>query len=563
MLPVSIAQVILTFAPILSQAISLYPPRNLEAASNLSSVILTWQAPLTGDFAVSGSIPRTNMPNANAEYSPMVTQRTGNDSPAAMWDVLLTFPTTSAGKAGVATDGNFIYTTIWSGGGFQKYDLSGNWVADFSIAGVNSIRDLAFNSDNNHFYGAPASTTLYEMDFTNEILIGSVTSSASIRHIAYDPTLDGGNGGFWCGPWDSDSQIKMDGSLIQATPGFAAQGLTGVYGNAFDWGTAGGPFVWYFDQGGNGADIWQYDIAAGDFTGFVQDASTLPGFDPAVGIAGGLDYSTTIVPGHAVLLGLVQQDFVFEYDMGGAAPPPSSDLIAYNLYRDGDFTTPVAVIPATELTYWDNNLLPAEYCCDITAVYDLTNYGFPGLTGESIKEGTACANVHFGKPIPFTEDWTSGTLTLNEWTAGPNWVMEGQVGNPLPSAKFKWDPLLNDYTSSLESTWLDATVINTTTPYKIWMDFDLKLDDRTASTAEKITVEVSTNGTTWASVGEVVNNGDIDWTLQHFDITNKAKEKVFKVRFNANGVSLETFSIGMLIMFTFILFTFSILRSTS
>ncbi|NVO21063.1 MAG: carboxypeptidase regulatory-like domain-containing protein [Bacteroidetes bacterium] len=517
----------------------LYPPRNLTATSPAGQpvVILNWQAPLTGDYSVVGSIPRTNTPLATAEYSPMVTQRIGSDNQTAVWDVLLTFPTTSAGKAGVASDGNFIYTTIWSGGGFQKYDLSGNWVEDFDIAGVNSIRDLAYNTDNHHFYGSPNSAVLYEMDFTNKVLVGSVTTGVTggIRHIAYSPLLDGGNGGFYCGAWSDDFQIKMDGTVIGATPGFTAQGLTGVYGSAYDWGTSGGPFMWYFDQGGNGADIWQYDIAAGAFTGFVQDASTLPGFI-AGSIAGGLDYNTQIVPGHAVLLGLIQQDFVFEYDMGGAAAPPSTSLVRYNLYRDGDFSAPVAQIPATELTYWDTGLDPQQYCYDISAVYDLTSFGFPGQFGESVKEGTACANVHFGKPLPFFEDWTSGTFSLNEWTADPNWVLEGQVGNPMPSAKFKWDPLLNDYTSSLTSTYLDAEVINTTTPYKLWMDFDLKLDDRTSSTNEKLSIEVSSDGgATWAKVGEVANNGNMDWTAEHIDITTKAKNKVFQVRFNANG----------------------------
>ncbi|MBK7174597.1 MAG: carboxypeptidase regulatory-like domain-containing protein [Bacteroidales bacterium] len=515
----------------------LYPPRNLQATENQSAVILTWQAPLSGDYAVSGSIPRTEMPNPNAEYSPMVTQRTGSDNTDAVWDVLLTFPTTSAGKAGVATDGNFIYTTIWSGGGFQSYDLSGNYVEDFSIAGVNSIRDLAFNTDNNHFYGSPNSGTLYEMDFTNKILVGSVsTGVAGIRHIAYDPTLDGGNGGFFAGGWSDDSKIKLDGTVIETTPGFAAQGLTGVYGNAYDFGTAGGPFIWYFDQGGNGLDIWQYDITAGAFTGFVQDASTVPG--AAGAIAGGLEYSTVAVPGHAILLGLAQLDIVFEYDMGGAAPPPptAGDLVRYNLYRDSDFTTPVAEIPATELEYWDMDLTPGVYCYDITAVYDLTDFGFPGQFDESLPEGTACAEVHYGFPLPFVEDWTAGVFELNLWTPGENWIMEGQVGNPLPSAKFKWDPLLTDYSSSLTSSWLDATTINTSTPYKIWMDFDLKLDDRTASTNEKLAVEVY-NGSSWITVAEIANNGDFDWTLQHINISNQSKDRVFRVRFTAMGES--------------------------
>jgi len=510
----------------------LYPPRDLTATENLSAVILDWVAPIgAGDYAVSGSTARTSSPSATAEYSPMVTQHTGSNSSDAMWDVLLNFPTTSAGKAGVGTDGTYIYTTIWSGGGFQAYDLAGNWVEDFSISGVNSIRDLAYNYDNGHFYGAAASTTLYEMDFTNRVLIGSV-STQSTRHIAYDGDLDGGNGGFWLGAWADDFQVKMDGSLIQATPGFD---LSSVYGAAYDYGTDGGPFVWYFDQGGNGVDIWQYDKAAGDFTGFVQDASGLAGYVAGNSIAGGLEYDQLAVPGKAILLGLVQQDFVFEYEMSaGITPPPGGgDLVRYNLYRDDAV---VAEIPATELQYWDTGLNPAEYCYDITAVYDMTSYGFPGVLAESIKEGTACATVHYGYPLPFVEDWTAGIFELNQWTAGENWVMDGQIGNPLPSAKFKWDPLLSDYSSSLESFWLDATLINTTTPYKIWMDFDLKLDDRTASAAEFLAVEVW-NGSQWVKVAETANNGDVDWTLQHINITNQAKGKVFKVRFTANGTS--------------------------
>jgi len=287
--------------------------------------------------------------------------------------------------------------------------------------------------------------------------------------------------------------------------------------------------MWYFDQGGNGLDIWQYDVAAGAFTGFVQDASTIPGAGGM--IAGGLDYTTNLVAGHAVLLGMAQGDLAFEYDMGGAAPPPASNLLSYNLYRDDAV---VANIPKTELTYWDLNLMPATYCYDITAVYDLTPYGFPGTTGESVKEGTACVDIAYGFELPFLEDWTTGQFDVNLWTVGQNWIMDGQAGNPLPSAKFKWDPLLTDYSSSLESFYMNAATINTTTPYKIWLDYDLKLDDRTASAAEMLTVEVW-NGTSWSKVKEYANNGDFDWTAEHVNISAGAKGNVFKVRFRANG----------------------------
>jgi hypothetical protein len=140
----------------------------------------------------------------------------------------------------------------------------------------------------------------------------------------------------------------------------------------------------------------------------------------------------------------------------------------------------------------------------------------------------------YGFNLPFMEDFTTGQFDVNLWTVGQNWIMDGQAGNQLPSAKFKWDPLLTDYSESLESFYMNAAAINTTTPYKIWLDYDLKLDDRTASTKEMLTVEVW-NGSTWNDVKEYTNNGDFDWTTEHINISTGAKNNVFKVRFRANG----------------------------
>ncbi len=216
-----------------------------------------------------------------------------------------------------------------------------------------------------------------------------------------------------------------------------------------------------------------------------------------------------------------------------AGAQPSGNLVSYVLYRDN---VQIAEVPKTELEYWDMNLDPATYCYDVTAKYDMTDFGFPGVFAESGKEGPACVDVFYGYGLPFIEDWTAGTFDLNQWTAGENWVIDGQLGNPYPSAKFKWDPILNDYNSSLETWWIDGSSVNSTTPYQIWFDFDLALSDRTSSTNEKLTAEVW-NGTAWKVVGEYTNNGSFDWTAQHIDITNKAKDKVFKVRFTASGAA--------------------------
>ncbi len=216
----------------------------------------------------------------------------------------------------------------------------------------------------------------------------------------------------------------------------------------------------------------------------------------------------------------------------------ATGLVSYVLYRDG---VQIAEIPKPTLNYWDQNLLPKNYCWDVTAKYNVALIN-PATTGlfESLKEGPACANIVYGKALPFTEDWTTGQFDVNGWVpdAGGNWVMDGQNGKPAPSAKFKWDPLLSGaYAKSLTSTFFNATTITTTTPYKIYLDCDLKLDDKSATNLEKLNIEVSNNaGSTWTSVKQFTNNGDFDWTAQHIDISTLAKGKVFSVRFRANGV---------------------------
>ena len=511
----------------------LYPPRDLTAVANTSNtsgaVILTWVAPLAGDFAVTGSQTRTGVLNPNMEYSPNVTAFTqSNTSTDAMWDVLFAYSSAGVSQAGVESDGNYIYTSVWAaGGGFIKYTLSGTLVETFSIAGATSIRDLAF--DGTYFYGSNASTTIYKMDFTNKVLAGTIpTSVAGIRHIAYDATLNGGAGGFWCGGWATLYQVKMDGTTIQSVGSF---NLASTYGSAVD------PVnhkVWFFDQSGaNSVQLIQFDATTLAFTGVTHDAGTVAGF--SAGIAGGLAFTDKVVTGKWVLMGLMQQapTLVFGYEMSASVVPPVNNLVGYKIYRDDAL---LLQVPKTPLTYWDLNLLPATYCYDITAVYDLTPYGpaYAGLFGQSIKEGTACAEVSYGYDLPFMETFTSGQFDINQWGVGPNWIMDGQAGNAQPSAKFKWDPLLTAYSSSLTSFYINAKPIDNSTAHKIWLDFDLKLDDRTASTKEKLTVEVW-NGTVWTNMKEYANNGDINWTAQHIDISAKAKHKVFKVRFRANG----------------------------
>jgi len=506
----------------------LYPPRNLEASLNMVAIILTWIEPLGGDYLITGSIPRSSTTNPAISYSPVVTQRTGNDQPSYMWDVLMIFPTTTAGQTAAVSDGNYIFTAGWNSPVFHKYSLNGNWIEDFTVPGAGYICDFAY--ENWTFYGANNTGEILKLDLVNQVLSGTIqTGLSNLRHIAFDPTLDGGNGGLWVGSWTDAYKIRLDGSLIQQVSSF---NLSSCSGSAFDDNTAGGPYVWYFDQGGNGADIYQFDVLTNQFTGFVQDATTIPGAQPGA-VAGGLEFQDNIFTPYATMLGALQQDpnLIFMYDMSNCQCPPAPGLTGYNLYRNDSL---IAQLPSSQLEYWDTNMNPGTYCYDISAVYDLAGYGFPGQQAESAKDGPACLGLYFGCILPFFEPWTGGAFELNAWTPGENWVLDGQSGNPAPTAKFKWDPLLSNYSSSLQSWWINALLIDTTVNYHLWLDFDLKLDDFSASGNEKLSVEILRNAA-WIPIGEYTNSGNLDWTTEHLDITNPVNHSCFKFRFRAHG----------------------------
>jgi len=212
-----------------------------------------------------------------------------------------------------------------------------------------------------------------------------------------------------------------------------------------------------------------------------------------------------------------------------------TNLLGYYLYRGDDI--PVCFIPDTTQTHFELNLAPGTYCFELSAIYDLTPYGFPGMTGESIKAGPACANISSCCMMPYTEDWATGSFSTNAWMPGQNWIIATQMGNPIPAAEFSSDPQQTDYALPLESYYMNSIPMgNSTSLYKIYFDFDIALDDNMATSNEKMSTEVW-DGSSWVQVAEFLNNGDFAFTTKHIDISALAKNRVFKVRFLANGAS--------------------------
>jgi hypothetical protein len=250
----------------------------------------------------------------------------------AQWDVEWTFNAFAAGCPGVETDGANIYTSYWggtAGTGFDRYQMNGTFVEHFTIAGSsNSIRDMAY--DGTYFYGSPASMTIEILDLANEVLIGTIpvtcTGVTGVRHIAYDPTLNAGAGGFWIGNWGELGAITMTGAQIY--PGTTAV-VDSAYGSAYDpYSTPGSPRVLLFQQSGaSTVEIHGFDINSLTSQGLVHDASDIPGY-LAGDLAGGMCTYEDTGSGLALLIGNIQTDpnLVFAYELAVLADPAAPGL---------------------------------------------------------------------------------------------------------------------------------------------------------------------------------------------------------------------------------------------
>ena len=210
------------------------------------------------------------------------------------------------------------------------------------------------------------------------------------------------------------------------------------------------------------------------------------------------------------------------------APP---GLIGYNIYRNSELL--IAIDDPDTLEYYDFELEPGTYQYEVSARYDLTAYGFPGQFDESMRAGPVLVVLNYGRELPFFEPWDQASFIYNDWRFVPgqgNWIIDVAAGIPAPSAGFAWEPIRINYSYSLESPVLDAT------PYEcagIWLDFDLKLEDRYGTGQEKLCVEIYYQNK-WHKVTEYLNQGSTDWLPKKIDISAVA-EQAFRIRFRATG----------------------------
>ncbi|NQV01085.1 MAG: carboxypeptidase regulatory-like domain-containing protein [Bacteroidia bacterium] len=212
-----------------------------------------------------------------------------------------------------------------------------------------------------------------------------------------------------------------------------------------------------------------------------------------------------------------------------SATPPG--LLGYKIYRNSAFLK--MIYDPDSLNYYDFDLEPGTYHYEVSARYDLTEYGFPGQFDESMRAGPVTVILNYGRELPFFEPWDQASFSYNDWRFEPgqgNWIMDVTDGAPPPAARFNWEPIRINYSYSLESPVLDAT------PYdcaRIWLDFDLKLEDRYGTGLEKLCVEIFYNNI-WHKMTEYLNGGSFNWQSKKIDISPVA-EQAFRIRYRATG----------------------------
>lgn len=255
--------------------------------------------------------------SAGAEIAPMagkVKPQVSNEKTLALWDVLFSYDIKTLlgnnGKAGICivpgTAGFTVWISNWATDSLFTIELPANVVTAFQIPGVaqptSGVRAMTFDGTN--IYASANSTEVFVIDPVSKTAINSLDFSSvgfNIRALTYDPTANGGAGGFWCSNFSTDIALTdMTGTFVSSIPA-GTHGLSAMYGAAFDAIGTSAPSLWFHDQGGaNTDDIVEIDIASGSQTGVVHDV--FPDIPGATGsLAGGLFLTNALNPSGALV----------------------------------------------------------------------------------------------------------------------------------------------------------------------------------------------------------------------------------------------------------------------
>lgn len=230
-----------------------------------------------------------------------------------------------------AADPNYLY----------KLDKGGTLLASYPQPSGNGWgwRDLCF--DGAYLYAA-SGDSIEQIDTAGGTSTGVKISAhtSPCRGLAYDPAADC----FYTASYSDDiRRVNRDGSLADSW-----SNSKNIFGLAWDATAPDGPWLWVFSQDGwPQIQASQFNPSSGIYTGVEFQCQAI---DPANACAGGATFSTSLMPGRGVLLGLLQDatDRLVGYDIrphnapwltlsktSGGFTPPDSDSIRLTFNNTG------------------------------------------------------------------------------------------------------------------------------------------------------------------------------------------------------------------------------------
>jgi hypothetical protein len=505
----------------------LFPPTNLQVTAVECAAYLTWEKPVVGKKlsipAFTGTIEKSNEPQSaglapidrskiapaqNIASSERGSIAFGFEAVAGNWvdfdvdnlaglTILGASPVPSAtfinGMVYPVGETNLAYVTLYGNSHLFTVNHTTQAWTDLGSYGSATFNDIAIDPTTNIIYGTTGSD-LYTIDPAgpSSTLIGSHGGGITLMiSMAAD-----GNGDLWAYDMTNDVFYSVDKTTGAAT----SVGPIGF--------NAGYAQCMFYDQATDQVIMGAMNF--GNLTAEIRAVDVTTGASTILSSYYYNEISAAALP------------------IGGG--PAVEGLVGYKIYRDGAYR---AIVHDPDTLFWyDFTVDPGAHAYEVSAYYDLTDYGYPGQFDESMLEGPKNVNIECGRPLPFYEPWDQGSFDYNTWSHNGNWSLNSGVGSPAPSADFSWQPTATNY-----SQWIETSVLNAG-PYtcaKIYLDFDYKLLDRNHTGKEYLTVETYVGGG-YKKVAEYSNNGDVNWTSKHLELKG-TKGKSFKVRFRANGAS--------------------------
>ncbi len=369
--------------------------------------------------------------------------------PLYPWDVLLEIEITqSTITAGIGADQYYIYAPEWSDSNIYYWDFDGVYQGSFNISGVSGLRDLAYDHSTGYIWGGNGAGTCWEMDFTEQSLIRTITGSWQCRAITYEREDDCLYVSGWGDPvW----KIDKDGSIIES---FNLTLTTSTYGFAYDkWDTNFAGLLWVHDQGGTGCEIRAYDLEAEEFVegeDYYHDVTQeVPG-----GIAGGLflhdicptSYCKFIVNAQATIDTIV----VYEWYIMPCCPQRDIGVKSINYPKSGYADDNLSM----QTTFINNGNRTEIFDAQMTVI--TTNETGEVLFNENFSTYGTGPN---GLPENWTTDW---------------WKWCNRSGNPCACVYYRDQANGGDYydnyitTPEVNCSGLEKIII------KFWLELDIQ-----------------------------------------------------------------------------------------